>query len=327
MKPAVRIAITGTAGQIGYSILFRIAAGEMLGPDQPIILHLLERDNARSQSALQGVLMELMDSAFPLVQDVITSKDPRVVFRDVDYALLIGARPRGPGMERGDLLEANATIFKNQGQVINEVAKRDVKVLVVGNPCNTNAWIAAKSAPDLPAANFTALLRLDQNRAIAQLVQKVQVAIQTIEHVTVWGNHSPTMIPDLRYALVNGEPVIGTLEPDWITNYFMPTVARRGSAIIEARGASSAASAAGAAIAHMRDWALGSNGRWVTMGVPSTGVYGVERGLVFGFPCICENGSYRIVEGLRISEDMQARFEKTLHELRCERAVVENLFQ
>lgn len=326
MKPAVRIAITGTAGQIGYSILFRIAAGEMFGSDQPIILHLLERDNLRSQSALQGVLMELMDSAFPLVQDVVTSKDPRVVFRDVDYALLIGARPRGPGMERGDLLEANASIFKTQGQVINEVAKRDVKVLVVGNPCNTNAWIAAKSAPDLPASNFTALLRLDQNRAIAQIAQKVQVAVSAVEHVAVWGNHSPTMVPDLRFALANGEPVINMIELNWVTRHFIPTVARRGSAIIEARGVSSAASAAGAAIAHMRDWALGSNGRWVTMGVPSTGVYGVERGIVFGFPCICENGSYRIVEGLRITPEIQARIDKTLHELHCERAVVESLF-
>ena len=321
-KKPVRVTVTGPAGQIGYAILFRIASGAMLGPDQPVILNLLERNNPQSQSALKGVMMELSDCAFPLLAGMQAFDDPREAFRDADYALLIGARPRGPGMERADLLEANAAIFREQGRVLNEVASRDVKVLVVGNPCNTNAWIAMKNAPDLPPENFTAMLRLDQNRAVSQLAEKTGASVTDVEHIAVWGNHSPTMYADLAHAEVAGRPAFDLVTQDWIANEFIPTVAKRGSAIIAARGASSAASAAAAAIDHVHDWALGSNGRWVTMGVPSNGAYGVPVGTVCGFPCVCENGRYRIVEGLEMSEEAKERLARTVAELRNEQAAV-----
>ena len=315
MKPPVRVVVTGPAGQIGYATLFRLCAGAMLGADQPIHLSLVERNNPQSQSAMQGVMMELADCAFPLLRSVESTPDIRKAFRDADYALLIGARPRGPGMERSDLLEANAAIFQEQGRVLNEVASRNVKVLVVGNPCNTNAYIAMKNAPDLSPTCFSAMLRLDQNRAIAQLAQKAQVPVTDIEHVAVWGNHSPTMIPDLRHALVQGESASRFTSPEWIENEFIPTVAKRGSAIIATRGASSAASAASAALEHMRDWALGSND-WVTMGVPSQGQYGIPEGMVFGFPCLCDgSGAYKIVEGLDMDDEFKARLERTKLEL------------
>ena len=321
-KKPVRVTVTGPAGQIGYAILFRIASGAMLGPDQPVILNLLERNNPQSQSALKGVMMELSDCAFPLLAGMQAFDDPREAFRDADYALLIGARPRGPGMERADLLEANAAIFREQGRVLNEVASREVKVLVVGNPCNTNAWIAMKNAPDLPPENFTAMLRLDQNRAVSQLAEKTGASVTDVEHIAVWGNHSPTMYADLAHAEVAGRPAFDLVTQDWIANEFIPTVAKRGSAIIAARGASSAASAAAAAIDHVHDWALGSNGRWVTMGVPSNGAYGVPVGTVCGFPCVCENGRYRIVEGLEMSEEAKERLARTVAELRNEQEAV-----
>ena len=321
-KKPVRVTVTGPAGQIGYAILFRIASGAMLGSDQPVILNLLERNNPQSQSALKGVMMELSDCAFPLLAGMQAFDDPREAFRDADYALLIGARPRGPGMERADLLEANAAIFREQGRVLNEVASRDVKVLVVGNPCNTNAWIAMKNAPDLPPENFTAMLRLDQNRAVSQLAEKTGACVTDVEHIAVWGNHSPTMYADLAHAEVAGRPAFDLVTQDWIANEFIPTVAKRGSAIIAARGASSAASAAAAAIDHVHDWALGSNGRWVTMGVPSNGAYGVPVGTVCGFPCVCENGRYRIVEGLEMSEEAKERLARTVAELRNEQEAV-----
>ena len=326
-NPPVRIALTGAAGQIGYAALFRIAAGEMLGRDRPVILQLLERDNPRSRNALKGVLMELEDCAFPLLHDVIVSDRAETVFRDVDAALLIGARPRGPGMERADLLEANAAIFKAQGAALDAVAKRDVKVLVVGNPCNTNAWIAARCAPSLSPRNFTALLRLDQHRAIAQIAAHTHTPVTDIEHVAVWGNHSPTMVTDIDHALAAGRPVSTLCEASWVDAELRPNVARRGSAIIAARGASSAASAAAAAIEHMRDWCLGSNGRWVTMGVASEGEYGIPAGLVCGMPCLCENGDWRVVSGLDLSEGVRAKLDKSVAELLAERdAVAGQLF-
>ena len=322
MKTPVRVTVTGPAGQIGYAVLFRIASGAMLGPDQPVILNLLERNNPQSQSALKGVMMELSDCAFPLLAGMNAYDDPKSAFLDADYALLIGARPRGPGMERADLLEANAAIFREQGRVLNEVASRDVKVLVVGNPCNTNAWIAMKNAPDLRPECFSAMLRLDQNRAVSQLAEKTGAPVTDIEHVAVWGNHSPTMYADLAHAEVAGRRALDLVTPDWVHGTFIPTVAKRGSAIIAARGASSAASAAAAAIDHMHDWALGSRGRWVTMGVTSNGAYGVPEGMVCGFPCICENGAYRIVEGLDMNEEAQERLARTVAELDSERQAV-----
>lgn len=322
MKTPVRVTVTGPAGQIGYAVLFRIASGAMLGPDQPVILNLLERNNPQSQSALKGVMMELSDCAFPLLAGMNAYDDPKSAFLDADYALLIGARPRGPGMERADLLEANAAIFREQGRVLNEVASRDVKVLVVGNPCNTNAWIAMKNAPDLRPECFSAMLRLDQNRAVSQLAEKTGAPVTDIEHVAVWGNHSPTMYADLTHAEVACRRALDLVTPDWVHGTFIPTVAKRGSAIIAARGASSAASAAAAAIDHMHDWALGSRGRWVTMGVPSNGAYGVPEGMVCGFPCICENGAYRIVEGLDMNEEAQERLARTVAELDSERQAV-----
>ncbi|OAV30109.1 Malate dehydrogenase [Moraxella catarrhalis] len=327
MKQPVRVAVTGAAGQIGYSLLFRIASGEMLGKDQPVILQLLEIPVEKAQQALQGVIMELDDCAFPLLVDVIGTDDPKVAFKDADYALLVGARPRGPGMERADLLQENAKIFTVQGQALNEVASRDVKVLVVGNPANTNAYIAMKSAPDLPAKNFTAMLRLDHNRALTQVAKKTGKAVKDIKKLIVWGNHSPTMYADYRFATIDGESVKEMInDQEWNANTFLPTVGKRGAAIIEARGLSSAASAANAAIDHMRDWALGSNGEWVTMGIPSDGSYGIPEGVMFGFPVTTENGEYQIVQGLEIDDFSQERINITLNELEEERAAIDHLF-
>ena len=325
-KKPVRVAVTGAAGQIGYALLFRIASGEMLGKDQPVILQLLEIPDEKAQKALKGVIMELEDCAFPLLAGVEAYGDPMQAFKDVDYALLVGARPRGPGMERADLLAANAQIFTAQGKALNAVASRNVKVLVVGNPANTNAYIAMKSAPDLPAKNFTAMLRLDHNRAASQLAAKTGVKVGDIEKLTVWGNHSPTMYADYRFATANGKSIKDMINDQvWNADVFLPTVGKRGAAIIEARGLSSAASAANAAIDHMRDWALGSNGHWVTMGVPSNGEYGIPKDVVFGFPVTTENGEYKIVEGLDIDAFSQERINKTLAELQGEQDGVKHL--
>ncbi|MFO1234768.1 MAG: malate dehydrogenase, partial [Rivihabitans pingtungensis] len=291
MKAPVRVAVTGAAGQIGYALLFRIASGEMLGKDQPVILQLL--DLPQAQAAVKGVMMELEDCAFPLLAGMVASDDPNVAFKDADYAILVGARPRSKGMERKDLLEANGAIFTVQGKALNDHASRNVKVLVVGNPANTNAYIAMKSAPDLPAKNFTAMLRLDHNRALSQLAAKTGKAVADIENMAVWGNHSPTMYADYRFATIGGESVKQMINDDvWNSDVFLPTVGKRGAAIIEARGLSSAASAANAAIDHIRDWALGTNGKWVTMGIPSDGSYGIPEGVMFGFPVTCANGEY-----------------------------------
>lgn len=325
-KKPVRVAVTGAAGQIGYALLFRIASGEMLGKDQPVILQLLEIPDERAQKALQGVIMELQDCAFPLVDSIVATGDPLVAFKDADYALLVGARPRGPGMERADLLAANAQIFTAQGKALNEVASRDVKVLVVGNPANTNAYIAMKSAPDLPRENFTAMLRLDHNRAASQIAAKTGGKVGEIEKLTVWGNHSPTMYADYRFATIAGKGVKDLINDQvWNAEVFLPTVGKRGAAIIDARGSSSAASAANAAIDHIRDWALGSNGQWVTMGVPSNGEYGIPKDVIFGFPVITENGKYKIVEGLEIDAFSQERINKTLAELQGEQDGVKHL--
>ncbi|EGC16632.1 Malate dehydrogenase [Kingella denitrificans] len=324
MKKPVRVAVTGAAGQIGYALLFRIASGEMLGKDQPVILQLL--DLPQAQKAVQGVMMELQDCAFPLLDSMIATDNPEVAFKDADIAILVGARPRGPGMERADLLQANAQIFTVQGAALNKVASRDVKVLVVGNPANTNAYIAMKSAPDLPAKNFTAMLRLDHNRAASQLAEKTGKAVRDIEKLCVWGNHSPTMYADYRFATIGGESVKDLInDQDWNANVFLPTVGKRGAAIIEARGLSSAASAANAAIDHIRDWVLGTNGKWVTMGVPSDGSYGIPAETIFGFPVTCENGEYKIVQGLEIDAFSQERIDKTLAELQAEKDGVKDL--
>ena len=325
-KKPVRVAVTGAAGQIGYAILFRIASGEMLGKDQPVILQLLEVPAEKAQQALQGVMMELQDCAFPLLAGMHAFSDPMEAFKDVDYALLIGSRPRGPGMERAELLAVNGEIFIAQGKALNAVASRNVKVLVVGNPANTNAYIAMNSAPDLPRKNFTAMLRLDHNRALSQVAAKARKAVADIEKMTVWGNHSPTMYADYRFAMVDGQSVKDLInDQDWNANVFLPTVGKRGAAIIAARGVSSAASAANAAIDHMRDWALGTNGRWVTMGVASNGEYGIPKGVMFGFPVTCSGGDYKIVEGLTIDAFSQERINKTLAELEEERAGVTHL--
>ena len=324
MKKPVRVAVTGAAGQIGYALLFRIASGEMLGKDQPVILQLL--DLPQAQKAVQGVMMELQDCAFPLLDSMIATDNPEVAFKDADIAILVGARPRGPGMERADLLQANAQIFTVQGAALNKVASRDVKVLVVGNPANTNAYIAMKSAPDLPAKNFTAMLRLDHNRAASQLAEKTGKAVRDIEKLCVWGNHSPTMYADYRFATIGGESVKDLInDQDWNANVFLPTVGKRGAAIIEARGLSSAASAANAAIDHIRDWVLGTNGKWVTMGVPSDGSYGIPAETMFGFPVTCENGEYKIVQDLEIDAFSQERIDKTLAELQAEKDGVKDL--
>lgn len=324
-KP-LRVAVTGAAGQIGYALLPRIAAGEMLGKDQPVILSLLELAAEKPQQALKGVMMELEDCAFPLLVGLEGHSDPKKAFRDADIALLVGAKPRGPGMERRDLLLDNARIFIEQGRALNEVAARDVKVLVVGNPANTNAYIAMKSAPDLPKRNFTAMLRLDHNRALWQLAAKASVPVGSIEKLIVWGNHSPTMYPDWRFAEAGGVRLAERIgDPRWNEEVFIPTVAKRGAAIIEARGLSSAASAANAAIDHIRDWLLGSGGRWVTMGVPSDGSYGVPEDIVFGFPVTTEAGEYRLVRDLPIDDFSRARLERTLAELEEERRQVAEL--
>ena len=325
-KKPVRVAVTGAAGQIGYALLFRIASGEMLGKDQPVILQLLEIPDEKAQKALKGVMMELEDCAFPLLAGMEAHSDPMTAFKDTDYALLVGARPRGPGMERADLLAANAQIFTAQGKALNAVASRNVKVLVVGNPANTNAYIAMKSAPDLPAKNFTAMLRLDHNRALSQLAAKTGKAVADIENMAVWGNHSPTMYADYRFATIGGESVKQMINDDvWNSDVFLPTVGKRGAAIIEARGLSSAASAANAAIDHIHDWALGTNGKWVTMGIPSDGSYGIPEGVMFGFPVTCANGEYTIVQGLEIDEFSRGRINVTLNELEEERAGVAHL--
>lgn len=325
-KKPVRVAVTGAAGQIGYALLFRIASGEMLGKDQPVILQLLEIPDEKAQNALKGVIMELEDCAFPLLAGIEAHSDPMTAFKDTDYALLVGARPRGPGMERADLLAANAQIFTAQGKALNAVASRNVRVLVVGNPANTNAYIAMKSAPDLPAKNFTAMLRLDHNRALSQLAAKTGKAVADIENMAVWGNHSPTMYADYRFATIGGESVKQMINDDvWNSDVFLPTVGKRGAAIIEARGLSSAASAANAAIDHIHDWALGTNGKWVTMGIPSDGSYGIPEGVMFGFPVTCANGEYTIVQGLEIDEFSRGRINVTLNELEEERAGVAHL--
>ncbi|HSH91373.1 MAG TPA: malate dehydrogenase [Ramlibacter sp.] len=325
-KTPVRVAVTGAAGQIGYALLFRIASGEMLGKDQPVILQLLEIPDEKAQKALKGVMMELEDCAFPLLAGMEAHSDPMTAFKDTDYALLVGARPRGPGMERADLLAANAQIFTAQGKALDKVASRNVKVLVVGNPANTNAYIAMKSAPSLPRENFTAMLRLDHNRALSQVAAKTGTKVGDIEKLTVWGNHSPTMYADYRFATVGGKAVKDLINDQvWNADTFLPTVGKRGAAIIEARGLSSAASAANAAIDHMRDWALGSNGKWVTMGVPSNGDYGIPKDVMFGFPVTTANGKYEIVKGLEIDAFSQERINKTLKELQDEQAGVAHL--
>ncbi|MFJ7566394.1 malate dehydrogenase [Herminiimonas sp. NPDC097707] len=325
-KAPMRVAVTGAAGQIGYSLLFRIANGDLLGKDQPVILQLLEIDNEKAQNALKGVIMEIDDCAFPLLAGVSAHSDPMTAFKDADIALLVGARPRGPGMERKDLLEANAQIFTVQGKALDAVASRNVKVLVVGNPANTNAYIAMKSAPNLPAKNFTAMLRLDHNRALSQIAAKTGKPVTSIEKLTVWGNHSPTMYPDYRFATADGKSVKEAINDEvWNKDVFLPTVGKRGAAIIEARGVSSAASAANAAIDHVRDWVLGTNGKWVTMGIPSDGSYGIPKDTMFGFPVTTENGEYKIVQGLEIDAFSQERINLTLKELSEEREGVKHL--
>lgn len=325
-KKPVRVAVTGAAGQIGYAILFRIASGEMLGKDQPVVLSLLEVPVEKAQQALQGVMMELEDCAFPLLTGMEAHSDPMAAFKDVDYALLIGSRPRGPGMERAELLAVNAEIFTAQGKALNAVASRDVRVLVVGNPANTNAYIAMKSAPDLPRKNFTAMLRLDHNRALSQLAAKTGKPVADIENLVVWGNHSPTMYADYRFATINGASVKDMInDQEWNANTFLPTVGKRGAAIIAARGVSSAASAANAAIDHMRDWALGTNGKWVTMGIPSDGQYGIPNDTMFGFAVTCEGGEYSVVRDLPVDAFSQECINKTLKELQDEQAGVAHL--
>ncbi len=325
-QAAKRVAVTGAAGQIGYALLFRIANGDMLGPDQPVILQLLEIPEEKAQKALAGVIMELEDCAFPLLQGVVATGDPKVAFKDADVALLVGARPRGPGMERKDLLSANAQIFTAQGKALNEVASRDVKVLVVGNPANTNAYIAMKSAPDLPRENFTAMLRLDHNRAQSQLAAKTGKPVGEIEKLVVWGNHSPTMYPDYRFATVAGKSVKDTIADDaWNKDKFIPTVGKRGAAIIEARGLSSAASAANAAIDHVHDWLLGSDGKWVTMGIASDGSYDIPKDIFYGFPVVTKDGKYEIVKGLEIDAFSREKMNATLKELTEEQDGVKHL--
>ena len=323
MKVPVRVAVTGAAGQISYSLLFRLAAGEMLGTDQPIILQLLEITPALE--ALQGTVMEIEDCAFPLVAGIVQSDNPEVAFKDADYCVLVGARPRGPGMERKDLLEANAQIFSLQGNAINKVASRDVKVLVVGNPANTNALIAYRNAPDLDPSQFTAMTRLDHNRAIAQLANKTENHNTDINGMIIWGNHSATQYPDIHHCTVAGQPATDLVEASWIVENFIPTVQQRGAAIIKARGLSSAASAANAAIEHMRDWVSGTNGGMVSMGIYSDGCYGVEEGLVFSFPVICEGGSYSVVKGLSINDLSRELIKKTEVELKEEKEWVSAL--
>lgn len=324
MKTPVNVAITGAAGNIGYALAFRVASGAMLGPDQPINLHLLEI--TPSLGALSGVVMELNDCAFPTLNKIVATDDARVAFKDCDYALLVGARPRGPGMERKDLLMANAQIFSAQGKALDAVANRDVRVLVVGNPANTNALIAQRNAPGLKPANFTAMLRLDHNRAISQLAEKTGVHTTNIKQVIVWGNHSATQYPDLHNASVDGKAALSLVDQAWYADTFIPVVQQRGAAIIKARGLSSAASAASAAIDHMRNWALGTAaGEWVSMGVPSDGSYGIAPGVIYGYPCTCKDGKYSIVQGLAINEFSRARMDATHKELLEEKDGVKEL--
>jgi malate dehydrogenase len=323
MKAPVRVAVTGAAGQIGYSLLFRIANGDLLGSDQPVILQLLELPIDKAQNALKGVMMELEDSAFPLLAGMSGTGDPNVAFKDADVALLVGAKPRGPGMERKDLLLENAKIFIEQGRALDKAASRAVKVLVVGNPANTNAYIAMKSAPSLPKDNFTAMLRLDHNRALSQVAAKARVPVGDVEKMVVWGNHSPTMYADYRFATAGGRLLKDVInDENWNRNEFLPKVGKRGAAIIEARGLSSAASAANAAIDHVRDWVRGSRGKWVTMGVASDGSYDIPKDVIYGFPVTTENGRYTIVQGLPIDEFSRERMNLTLKELEEERAGV-----
>jgi malate dehydrogenase len=326
-KPPIRVAVTGAAGQIGYSLLFRIASGDMLGRDQPVILQLLEIPDEKAQKALKGVMMELDDCAFPLLQGMVAASDPMVAFKDADVALLVGARPRGPGMERKDLLEANGKIFAPQGQALDRVATRSVKVLVVGNPANTNCLIAMKNAPSLEPRQFTGMMRLDHNRATSQLAQRVSKPVSSIRKVTVWGNHSATQYPDLFQAEADGRKVWPMInDPTWLERDFIPTVQKRGAAIIEARGLSSAASAANAAIDHIREWVHGTrDGDWVTMGVPSDGSYGIAEGVMFGYPVTCKGGAYQVVKGIDISDFSRKRIDATLKELHEERDGVKHL--
>jgi malate dehydrogenase len=325
-KAPVRVAVTGAAGQIGYSLLFRIASGEMLGKDQPVVLQLLEIPDEKAQKALKGVMMELDDCAFPLLAGMSAHADPKTAFRDIDVGLLVGARPRGPGMERKDLLSANAQIFTAQGKALNEVANRNVKILVVGNPANTNAYIAMKSAPGLPRESFTAMMRLDHNRALSQLAAKTGKTVDSIEKMIVWGNHSPTMYPDYRFASIAGRPAPEAVNDEaWYRDTFLPTVGKRGAAIIDARGLSSAASAANAAIDHVRDWLLGTGGKWVTMGIPSNGDYGVPEDVVYGMPVTCAGGKYALVKGLEIDPFSRQKMDHTLKELLEEQDGVRHL--
>jgi malate dehydrogenase len=324
VKAPVRVAVTGAAGQISYSLLFRIASGQMLGTDQPVILQMLEITPALE--ALKGVAMELDDCAFPLLAGMVCTDDANVAFKDADYALLVGARPRGPGMERKDLLEANAAIFSAQGKAINDHASRDIKVLVVGNPANTNALIAQRNAPDINPRQFTAMMRLDHNRAMTQIAQKTGKTVNDVTNMLVWGNHSATQYPDLHQAKVSGETAIDLVDQAWYEEDFIPTVQQRGAAIIKARGASSAASAANAAIDHMRDWALGTeDGDWVSMGVYSDGSYGITEGLIYSFPCVCKNGDWEIVQGLEINDFSRGKMSATEQELCEERDAVQHL--
>jgi len=324
MKTPVSVTVTGAAGQIGYSLLFRIANGDMLGDDQPVILRLLEMPQA--MPALEGVAMELDDCAFPLLTKIEMTEDPNIAFEEADIALLVGARPRGKGMERKDLLEANGKIFTVQGKAINDFAKTSVKVLAVGNPANTNAYITMKSAPNIPSQNFTAMMRLDHNRALSKLAEKTGAPVTEIENLVIWGNHSPTMYPDYRFCKIRGISGPQVVDDEnWYINTFIPEVGKRGAAIISARGLSSAASAANAAIDHMRDWVLGSDKKWVTMGVPSNGEYGIPNGIIFGFPCVCENGNYQIVNGLKIDSFSQSRINITLKELEEEEAAIKDM--
>ena len=324
MKAPARVTITGAAGQIGYQLAFRIASGQMLGPDQPVILQLLEIPPALP--ALHGVVMELNDCAFPTLAGIVATDDPDVAFKDSDYALLVGARPRGPGMERKDLLEANAAIFSVQGKAINDHASRDIRVLVVGNPANTNALIASSNAPDISTRNFTAMTRLDHNRAMAQLAEKTASHVNDIRRMTIWGNHSATQYPDINHASVGDSKAMDLVDRDWLIDDFIPVVQQRGAAIIKARGASSAASAASAAIDHMRDWALGTPGDdWVSMAIPADGSYGIEAGIIYSYPVRCSGGEYEIVQNLEIDDFSRARMDDTEKELREERAAIEEL--
>jgi malate dehydrogenase len=328
MKTPVRVAVTGAAGQIGYSLLFRVASGEMLGDDQPVILQLLELPIDKAQAALKGVMMELEDCAFPLLAGMSGGADPKAAFKDADFALLVGAKPRGPGMERKDLLLENAKIFIEQGKALDATASRDIRVLVVGNPANTNAYIAMKSAPSLPKKNFTAMLRLDHNRALSQLAAKTGKPVGSIEKLCVWGNHSPTMYADYRFATVDGKPVKDLIgDENWNRTVFLPTVGKRGAAIIEARGLSSAASAANAAIDHVHDWTHGTNGRWVTMGIASDGSYGIPQDVMYGVPVTTENGEYTRIKDLPVDAFSRERMDATLKELEEERAGIASLLR